>query len=210
MNKRIIVMVVIVISSLSIVSAETTFFEGELRDNFIMAYLDEVGDIGLSGEDLGGITTKSVPPPPSSGGSCPPDYQLIVDKCVKKEIEQQIEVIVVKKPEESFFSEEVVCQTVFKTFRTQVKNEGEINSSSLNVEMIAISIKEEQEIVILAEDLQGYVANFEEKCDSFLPLGISVELGIYKRSHLIILFVISALVGLFIISYIIFKLRKKR
>jgi len=193
----------IVLLVLPVISAETTFFEGELRDDFIMADLEEAEVTGDSGTSSEGIATESVP---SSGGSCPPDYQLIEGKCIKKEIKDTV----LNESEESSFPIELVCNTVFEAFRTQVKSEGEINSSSLDVEMIAIDLSQEQEIEVLAGDIQEYVSDFEEKCDSFLPLGISVELGIYKKLDLMILFILLGLVCLFIIGYLIFRLKKKR
>ena len=187
MKKEVMFIFLICILFLQFVSADTTFFEGDLgyRDDFIMAPASEVGTTGVCG-DLSC----------NSGESC--------------EICSQDCGVCVETVGGGGLNKKPICNVVFNSLKGHIKKYANIDYDESELETLTFELKEELNVRLLDNQIEALVENFDDECGRPYPLLSGSAIGRFR--NLFRPFVIGASVfvlAFFISLYFILKRFKK-
>jgi len=183
MKRGMIVLLLVSILFLQLVSAETTFFEGDLgyRDDFIMAPVPEGGIIeGALAEEL------EIESFISGGGFF-----------VRQE----------------GIAETISCPLIFESLKKHIEKKRSIEYSERELEILTIEVNQELEKDLSINQVGYIIDNFEETCDSPLPLLGGSAIGRFRNLLNPFILIVSFIVLTFLI-YILYKivpaLRKRK
>jgi len=196
MAKNEIYIFLIMLLVLPIISAETTFFEGELgyRDDFIMVdeEVPEVvgpycGDNSCNGaetcssclEDCGSCST-------GGGGG-------IISTLESSEVEKA-----------------QICGICLQDLRQHIKEKQNIDYSLEELEILTTKINAEVQVGFTSEQTRGIIENFEEECNSYIPVLGGLIPGRYRSLATSILIVVLILIMGFAVYLFYVLTRVKR
>jgi hypothetical protein len=172
MKRGFMIFLLISILFLQLVSAETTFFEGDLgyRDDFIMAPIPEGGIVDLCGDNSC-----------NSGENC--------EICP-----QDCGACLTSSGGGSAINKELVCNLVFDSLKEHINKYMEIDYDESELKVLNMELKEELNIYLLDNQVIALVENFNDECDRPYPLLSSSVIGRFRNlfSPLIIGIVILA------------------
>jgi len=171
---------------LPIVSAETTFFEGELgyRDDFIMVgeEVPEVvgpycGDNSCNGAETCSSCSEDCRSCDSGGG--------IISNLESSEIEK------VK-----------LCDICLQDLKRHIKEKQNIDYSLEELKILTTKINSEVQVGFTLEQTRVIIENFEEECNAYIPILGGLIPGRYRSLAMPILVVASIILIAFISSLI--------
>ena len=183
MKRGLIILLLVSILFLQLVSAETTFFEGDLgyRDDFIMAPVPE-----------GGI--------------------------IEEPVTEQLEI-------ESFISgggffvkqegisETIPCPLIFESLKGHIERKRSIEYTEKELKTLTIEVNQELEKNLSMSQVSYIIDNFEDTCDSPLPLLAGSAVGRFRNLLNPFILIVSFIVLIFLV-YILYRiipiLRKRK
>jgi len=190
-TKNKIYLFLIVLLVLPIVSAETTFFEGELgyRDDFIMVdeEVSEVvgpycGDNSCNGAETCSSCTEDCGSCITGGGGG------IISTLESSEVEKA-----------------QVCGICLQDLRQHIKEKQNIDYSLEELEILTTKINAEVQVDFTSEQTRGIIENFEEECNSYIPILGGLIPGRYRNLAMPIL-IITSIISIAFISYLVYIL----
>ena len=182
MKKEVLYLLIICIL-LPFVSADTTFFEGDLGygEDFIMAPVPEGGII--EGTIAGEQEIESI----ISGGGI-----LVRQKGI---------------------AETITCPLIFESLKGHIEKKRSIEYTEKELEILTIEVNQELKKDLSINQVSYILDNFEDTCDSPLPLLGGFATGRFRNLLNPFILIVSFIVLMFLI-YIIYKimpvLRKKK
>ncbi len=168
---------------LQLISAETTFFEGDLgyRDDFIMAPVPEGGIIE-------GATTEE------------PEIESFISGggfLIRQE----------------GIAETITCPLIFESLKEHINKKRSIEYNKKELEILAITVNQDLKKDLSTNQISYIIDNFEDTCDSPFPLLSGSVLGRFRNLLnpfiLIISFVVLTFI-IYILYKIVPILRKKK
>lgn len=182
MKRGLIILLLISILFLQLVSAETTFFEGDLgyRDDFIMAPVPEEGIIE---EPI--IKEPEVESFISGGGFL-----------VRQE----------------GIAETIPCPLMFESLKEHINKKRSIEYTKKELEILTFEINQELGENLSTNQISYIIDNFEDTCNSPLPLLSGSAIGRFRNLLNPFILIVSFIVLVFIsyIGYKIISVLKKR
>ncbi|MCH7850089.1 MAG: hypothetical protein IH845_00415, partial [Nanoarchaeota archaeon] len=145
-------------------------------------YIYSIGEGNIGGESSGGGGGPSV----SSGGQA-----------------SIIETIINKNQREE------VCLLCSKSLKKHIQRRGNIDYDSEELETLTLEINREIKSPVTMEEINFVLQNFEEECDSYLPLFGGLAIGRSRELSTVVVFISAFFVLLFFI-FLYFALRKIR
>jgi hypothetical protein len=103
-----------------------------------------------------------------------------------------------------------ICLIGLESLREHVKQRGNVDYDSDELEKLTLEIKEETEVPITIEEVSYVLENFEEECDSYIPLFGGLILGRYRNLSTIVFVSSTILIILFLIFLYLASRRIKK
>ncbi len=186
----------------SLVSAEITFFEGELgyRDDFIM----------VQEEQQPTEKTKEISPIDERRGTggglyCGEGACRLLENCSNCAEDCGV---CLSELREVLLNEPLICNIVFESLRLHIQKEKNIDYTSPELELLTSQINTLAETSLTLDQTNLYLSQFENLCDLPYPLSGSFILG--KESNIRVIIQISSLLILALILYLLFRERKEK
>jgi len=182
MKREAVFIFLICIFLLNFITADTTFFEGDLgyRDNFIMAPAPE-----------GGIIEGTISEEPEiesfiSGGGF-----LVRQKGV---------------------AETILCPLIFESLKGHIEKKRSIEYTEEELEILTIEVNQELEKDLSTNQISYIIDNFEDTCDGPLPLLRGSAIGRFRNLLNPFILIVSFIVLIFLIYilYRIVPILRKR
>ncbi len=185
--KRGIFLFLVCILFLQLVSADTTFFEGDLgyREDFIMAPISEAGGVVLCGDNSC-----------NSGENCeicPKDC----GACTSGS---------------SGINREPVCDVIFNSLKEHIRRYQDIDYNENELESLQIQLKEELNSYLRNNQVEALVENFDDECGRPYPILSGFVTGRFRTffTPLRIIISFTLLISLIFLYWMLRKSRKNK
>jgi len=177
-----------VLLAFPLVSSEITFFEGELgyRDDFIMVDVEVSEVVGPYCEDNSCNGAETCSSCRADCGSCITGGGRIISTLEFSEVEKA-----------------QVCGICLQDLREHIKEKQNIDYSLEELEILTTKINAEVEVGFTSEQTRGIIENFEEECNSYIPILGGLIPGRYRNLAMQIL-IITSIVSIAFISYLVY------
>jgi hypothetical protein len=188
MKRGLIMLLLVGILFLQSISAETTFFEGDLgyRNNFIMVPVSEGGGIDLCGDNFCN-SGEDCEICPQDCGACSTDSGSGGGSAINKEL---------------------VCDIVFDSLKEHINQYREIDYDESELEILNIELKEELNVYLLDNQVMALVENFDGECDRPYPILSGSAVGRFRNLFSPLIIGITILVSAIILYFILRRFNK--